>query len=297
MIILIIRYGMCILAGDKQQMSITVTPISDALGAAVTGVDLSKELDCEVVSAIKQTWIDNIIIVFPGQQITDDEQERFCRYFGELELVRTTSSIDQSHPSIMMITNVKDSGKPTALEDGEMMFHYDQCYYEKPSMGSSLYAMEVPDEGGNTLFSNCIKAYEALPEEWKIRLKGLKALNYYDYAGNATLRPDQVNPDVPQWSHPVLRKHPETGRTAIYVNRLMSMLIEGLPPTESDEILEYLFDHIEKPEFIYEHVWTIGDLMMWDNRCSVHARTYFPPNKRRMMRRVTVRDSMPVAAA
>ncbi len=164
-------------------------------------------------------------------------------------------------------------------------------------MGSSLYAIEVPDEGGNTLFSNCIKAYEALPEDWKLRLTGLKALNYYDYAGNATLRPDQVSPDVPQWSHPVLREHPETGRTAIYVNRLMSMLIEGLPPTESDEILEFLFDQIEKPEFIYEHVWTVGDLMMWDNRCSVHARTYFSPNKRRMMRRVTVRDTMPVVAA
>jgi len=297
MIILIIRYHMFTLTGDKHQMPITVTPISSALGAAITDVDLSKELDKEIVSAIKQAWIDNVIIVLPGQQITDDEQERFCRYFGELELVRTTTSIDQSHPSVMMITNVKDSGKPTALEDGEMMFHYDQCYYEKPSIGSTLYAIEVPDQGGNTLFSNCIKAYEALPENWKLRLIGLKALNYYDYAGNATMRPDQVNPDVPQWSHPVLRVHPENGKTAIYVNRLMSMLIEGLPPGESDEILEFLFDHIEKPEFVYEHVWTVGDLIMWDNRCSVHARTYFPPNKRRMMRRVTVRDPMPVVAA
>jgi taurine dioxygenase len=278
-------------------MPITVTPLSDALGAAITGVDLSQDIDAETVAAIKQAWLDNIIIVFPGQNITDDEQENFCRNFGDLELVRTATSIDQDHPSIMMITNVKDSGKPTALEDGEMMFHYDQCYYEQPSMGSTLYAIEIPDEGGNTLFASCIKAYEALSDDWKQRIEGLRALNYYDYARNPTMRPDDVNPDVPQWTHPVVRVHPETGKKAIYVNRLMTILIEGLPAEESDEILNYLFDHIEKPEFVYEHVWAVGDMMMWDNRCSVHARTYFSPEKRRMMRRVTVRDAIPFAAA
>lgn len=278
-------------------MSITVTPLSDAIGAAITDVDLSEEVDAETVAAIKQAWLDNIIIVFPGQDITDDEQEIFCRNFGELELVRTTTSIDKDHPSIMMITNVKDSGKPTALEDGEMMFHYDQCYYEQPSMGSTLYAIEIPDEGGNTLFASCIKAYDALSGDWKQRIEGLRALNYYDYARNPTMRPDDVNPDVPQWAHPVVRVHPETGKKAIYVNRLMSILIEGLSAEESDEILNFLFDHIEKPEFVYEHVWTVGDMMMWDNRCSVHARTYFSPKKRRMMRRVTVRDAIPFAAA
>jgi len=278
-------------------MPITVTPLSDALGAAITSVDLSQDIDAETVAAIKQAWLDNIIIVFPGQNITDDEQENFCRNFGDLELVRTATSIDQDHPSIMMITNVKDSGKPTALEDGEMMFHYDQCYYEQPSMGSTLYAIEIPDEGGNTLFASCIKAYEALSDDWKQRIEGLRALNYYDYARNPTMRPDDVNPDVPQWTHPVVRVHPETGKKAIYVNRLMTILIEGLPAEESDEILNYLFDHIEKPEFVYEHVWAVGDMMMWDNRCSVHARTYFSPEKRRMMRRVTVRDAIPFAAA
>ena len=278
-------------------MSITVTPLSDAIGAAITDVDLSEEVDAETVAAIKQAWLDNIIIVFPGQDITDDEQENFCQNFGELELVRTTTSIDKDHPSIMMITNVKDSGKPTALEDGEMMFHYDQCYYEKPSMGSTLYAIEIPDEGGNTLFASCIKAYDALSGDWKQRIEGLRALNYYDYARNPTMRPDDVNPDVPQWTHPVVRVHPETGKKAIYVNRLMSILIEGLSAEESDEILNFLFDHIEKPEFVYEHVWTVGDMMMWDNRCSVHARTYFSPKKRRMMRRVTVRDAIPFAGA
>lgn len=276
-------------------MPITVTPLSKALGAAITGVDLSRQLDDDTVAAIRRAWLDHVVIVFPGQDIVEEDQERFCRYFGELELVRTGRAVGSDHPGVMMITNVRDTGRPTALEDGEMMFHYDQCYYERPSMGSTLYAIEVPDAGGNTLFSNCRMAWEALSDEWKQRLEGLRALNYYDYGRNPTVRPETIDPDKPHWVHPVVRTHPETGRKALYVNRLMSIRIEGLPPDESDEILDYLFDHIEKPDFVYEHVWSVGDLMLWDNRCSVHARTWFPPEKRRMMRRVTVRDPMPVA--
>jgi len=275
-------------------MSIGVEPLSEALGAAITGVDLGKALSAEDRTAIRQAWLDNVIIVFPGQKIVEDDQERFCRTFGKLELVRSATAVGSDHPSVMMITNVKDTGKPTALEDGEMMFHYDQCYYEHPCMGSTLYAMEIPGEGGNTLFSNCTKAYEGLSGAWKKRLKGLKALNYYDYARNPTMRPDEINPEVPQWIHPVVRTHAETGRKALFVNRLMSLHLEGLPIDESDEILDFLFNHIEKPEFIYEHVWSVGDLMLWDNRCSVHARTYFSPDERRMMRRVTIRDPLPV---
>ena len=120
------------------------------------------------------------------------------------------------------------------------------------------------------------------------------ARNYYDYARDPTIRPDSINEGAPQWVHPVVRTHPETGRKALYVNRLMTIWIEGMEPDESDEILNYLFDHIENPDFIYEHVWSVGDLMMWDNRCSVHARTFFAPEKRRMMRRVTIRDPEPV---
>ena len=109
------------------------------------------------------------------------------------------------------------------------------------------------------------------------------------------LRPSEINPDAPQWVHPVVRTHPDTGRKAIYVNRLMTLWIEGIERAESDEILDYLFAHIEKPQFVYEHVWSVGELMMWDNRCSAHARTWFSPEKRRMMRRVTVRDPYPVS--
>ena len=274
-------------------MSITVSPLSEAIGARIEGVDLSRELDPGTFDTIRNALFEHAIIVVPGQTLDEDDQERFCRYFGELEMVRSGEATSD-HPAVLMITNVTDSGRPTALEDGEMMFHYDQCYYENPALGSTLYAIEIPDEGGNTLFANCRLAYEALDGDWKARLDGLKALHYYDYKRDPTLRPSEINPDAPQWVHPVVRTHPETGKKAIYVNRLMTLWIEGIDRADSDEILDYLFAHIEKPEFVYEHEWTVGELIMWDNRCSAHARTWFSPDKRRMMRRVTVRDPYPV---
>ena len=184
-------------------MSIRVTPLSKALGAAITGVDLSRELDDETAAAVRQALLDNVIIVFPGQKLVEDDQERFGRYFGELEAVRTGQAVGNDHPHVMMITNVKDTGRPTALEDGEMMFHYDQCYYEHPCMSSTLYAMELPDEGGDTLFANCTKAYEALSDAWKKRLEGLKALNYYDYGGNPTRSIPPSRTGSIRWSGPI----------------------------------------------------------------------------------------------
>lgn len=271
-------------------MSITVKPLSDTLGAAITGVDLSKALDADTVLAIHRAWLGNIVLVFPGQNLSEEDQERFCRHFGELEKVRKSLSQDQAHPSVMLITNVKNTGKVTALEDGEMMFHYDQCYYEYPGKASILYAMEIPRAGGNTLFANCVLAYETLSDDWKKRIGGLRALNYYDYNRDSTARPTNLRPDAPQWIHPIVRTHPETGRKALYVNRLMTVGIEGVKDDEGEEVLTYLFDHIEDPEFIYEHKWTVGDLLMWDNRCSVHARTYFSPDEPRMMRRISVKE-------
>ena len=276
-------------------MPIAVSPLSEAIGARIEGVDLSRALDAETFGEIQGALFEHAIIVVPGQTLGEDDQERFCRYFGELEMVRSGQALGRDHPAVLMITNVRDTGRPTALEDGEMMFHYDQCYYENPALGSTLYAIEIPDQGGNTLFANCRLAYEALDDEWKARLDGLRAQHYYDYKRDPVLRPSEINPDAPQWVHPVVRTHPDTGRKAIYVNRLMTLWIEGIERAESDEILDYLFAHIEKPEFVYEHVWSVGELVMWDNRCSAHARTWFSPEKRRMMRRVTVRDPYPVS--
>ncbi|MEE2996088.1 MAG: TauD/TfdA family dioxygenase [Pseudomonadota bacterium] len=271
---------------------IEVVPLSEACGAEIRGVDLTKPLEHEILKKIEQAWYDHLLIVFREQDISNDDQIRFCRYFGELEEVRTGKFANDEMRHTMMITNVNDTGFQTALEDGEMWFHSDQCYYEIPCRASTLFAMEIPKVGGNTLFANCYTAWETLPDELRERLDGLRAHNIYDYVGNPVTRGDKIDPDAPQYSHPLARTHPATGRKALYVNRLMTDRIEGLPAEESDEVLQRLFKHSENPEFIYEHVWEVGDLVMWDNRCSMHARTHFDPDERRMMRRITVKGEV-----
>jgi taurine dioxygenase len=206
-----------------------------------------------------------------------------------------TKQFVRNHPAVMLISNIREDGKPIgALPDGEMHFHTDQCHQERPAMASMLYALEVPRVGGNTLFANGYKAYETLPPEIRQLIEHRKALNAYDYDGAATKRGTRLNEGVPSHVHPVVRTHPATGRKALYVNRLMTVRIEGLPEHESDELLEFLFDHQERREFIYEHVWRAGDLVMWDNRCTLHARTDFSAGERRLMRRVTIRGEKPV---
>jgi taurine dioxygenase len=161
-------------------------------------------------------------------------------------------------------------------------------------MASMLYAIEVPRQGGNTLFASAYAAYEALPGAIKQRIDGRSALNAYDYDTAATKRGTKVADGVPTFVHPVVRTHPATGRKALYVNRLMTVRIEGLPEGESDELLEFLFEHQEQRQFVYEHVWRVGDILMWDNRCALHARTDFSPDERRLMRRVTIMGEKPV---
>ena len=160
-------------------------------------------------------------------------------------------------------------------------------------MASMLYAIEVPGVGGNTLFANAYAAYEALSDDTKRRLDGRKAMHAYDYDSAAMKRGTQIRDGVPHFAHPVVRTHPATGRKALYVNRLMTIAIEGLPEDESDRLLDFLFAHQENPAFVYEHVWRVNDLLMWDNRCALHARTDFANDERRLMRRVTVLGERP----
>ena len=265
------------------------TPLSDAIGAEVTGIDLSEPLDAATVETLKQGWYRHVVLVFRGQSLSNDDQVRFCRAFGDLEVVRSGKYANADMKHTMMITNVRDTGMVTALEDGDMWFHADQCYYEVPARASMLYAMEIPPYGGNTLFANAYLAWETLPADLRTRLESRRAHHIYDYSGNPTKRGDTIDPDAPQHLHPVARTHPETGRKALYVNRLMTDYIEGLPQAESDALLAGLFEHIEDRRFVYEHVWQVGDLVMWDNRCSTHARTDFDPQARRMLRRITVK--------
>lgn len=263
-------------------------PLSRALGAEILGVDLCDHLSDATYSAIMEQWHQSLVILFRDQDLSEDDQIRFGGHFGDMAAGHVPGL--EKRPGLALITNIREDGKPIGiLPDGEMQFHSDQCYREKPSSGTMLYAVQVPSHGGDTLFANMYEAYETLPEKVRRRIDGRKALHVYDYDANPTIRGEARN-DAPSYAHPVVRTHPITGRKALYVNRLMTVRIEGLPADESQELLDLLFEHIERPEFRYAHVWRNGDVLIWDNRCTVHARTDFDPNERRLMRRITLKS-------
>lgn len=274
-------------------MILGVKPLAPEIGAEITGVDLSRPLAEATFKAIHDAWLKHQVLVFRNQKLDGDQQIAFGRRFGELQEVRTTPGLNSS-PYFLMVSNViGPDGNKGALPDGEMQFHSDQCYYELPGKATLLYSIEVPPAGGDTLFSSTTAVYESLPADVKTRIAGLQALNVYDYGSNPTIKAKAIAPDAPKFTHPVVRTHDETGRKGLYVNRLMTDRIVGMDREESDELLEYLFQQAEKPEFIYGHKWSVGELVMWDNRCTLHARTDFSPNTRRMLRRISIKGKRP----
>jgi taurine dioxygenase len=281
-------------AGMPPSAALCVRPLSAALGAEIVGVDLHEDIGAALFEQIRDAWHQHCVILLRDQTLSEADEVRFAERFGPPAVIHTKQFV-RGHPAVMLISNIREDGKPIgALPDGEMQFHTDQCHQERPAMASMLYAIEVPRTGGNTLFANGYMAYETLPDAVKRRIDGRRALNSYDYDSAATIRGATVREDAPSYVHPVVRTHPATGRKALYVNRLMTRRIEGLPPDESEALLDLLFDHQEQPQFIYEHVWRPGDLLMWDNRCTLHARTDFSADERRLMRRVTILGEKPV---
>ncbi|MDB5543504.1 MAG: hypothetical protein JWO64_653 [Hyphomicrobiales bacterium] len=282
-------------AAANAAQKIEVVPLSPALGAEIRGVDLRAPLDEETIRTIRKAWNDHIVIRLRGQELSEEDQVRFGETFGPLNRsAKTRAHHNAKNPAIMLISNIRENGQLIgALPDGEMHFHTDQSHQETPCSGTMLYALEVPVTGGDTLFANCYTAYETLSDEMKQRLEGKHALHAYDYDNASTRRGTVLKEGVPHAVHPVVRTHPETGRKALYVNRLMTLRIEDMDPQESEEILQTLFDHIEQPAFVWGQQWKAGDVVLWDNRCSVHARTDFSAAERRLMRRVTILGEKP----
>jgi taurine dioxygenase len=274
-------------------MAIEVVPLTPNIGAEIQGVDLRQVLDQETIDAIRRAWLDHVVILIRDQHLHKDDQLRFSGQFGDIgELARPkkfrTSGHDDMPDGMMLISNVRENGEPIgALPDGEMMFHHDMLHAEIPHAATLLYAVEIPSHGGNTLFASGYAAYDTLPEEVRAPLEGRKAFHHYNY-GSVQKGDGKGTPAFSDSVHPVFRTHSETGRKAIYVNRLMTEGIVDMPSDESGALLQRLFDHAERPEFVYEHVWCVGDLLMWDNRCSMHARTDFPAGERRLLWRTTI---------
>jgi taurine dioxygenase len=280
-------------ATHAKPATFTLRPLSGALGVEIVGIDLRDPIDATLKAELLAAWHQHLVILLRDQVLDEDAQVRFAETFGPPAKITSGRSFSAKHPSVMLISNIREGGKPIgALPDGEMQFHTDQCHQEVPAKATVLYAIEIPSHGGNTLFANAYTAYATLPADIKAYIDGQRALNAYDK--DSTQRTARYDNAVSACWHPVVRTHPATGRKALYVNRLMTREIEGLPRQESDALLEALFAHQEQSAFVYEHVWRPGDILMWDNRCTLHARTDFPAGERRLLRRVTILGEKPV---
>jgi len=283
------------MATATDMAGLTVTKLDAALGARVEGVDLSEHLSPAVLQALRAAWTEHLVLLFPGQKFVADDQLRFAENFGPIKRRGRPAERRPEGPGrdydaqVMFISNIVENGRPVgSLPDGEMWFHHDGCYKEFPQRASFLYAIELPSTGGNTCFANMYAAYDKVPQALKTMLADRTALHVYDYETRGTFDIDAGLDGVAHFSHPVFILHPDSGRTALYVNPLMTARIDGLPRDESRAVLEELFAIGQDKSVVYEHVWTLDDFLMWDNLCSMHARTDFPAEERRLLRRCVV---------
>jgi taurine dioxygenase len=266
---------------------ITVTPLDAPLGAQISGFEAGALTSADRQSLF-EAFLKHHVLVIRGQNLSEQELIAFAGCFGDIERARVKSKLADSD-AIMVISNIREDGKPLGqLPDGEMSFHFDRIHQPKPCRGAVLMALEIPHEGGDTCFSNMLMAYDTLPEATKRRIDGATALNTFTYG--ATSPGAKADSAGPQHVHPVARTIPQTGRKALYVCRLMTERIDGLDAADSRALIDELCDHAENPRFVYQHKWQVGDILLWDNRCTMHARTDFPDNERRLMKRVTIGD-------
>ena len=274
-------------------MSMTITKLHDHVGAEISNVDLTRPLNNAAFTSVEKAFYEKSVLVFRGQNLSPDAHIAFSRRFGPLEVHILHQYQLTNHSEILLLSNKTDSdGNPLGLVEAGRYWHTDVSFTKIPSMGSFLYAMEVPPDGGDTLFSSQFAAYDALPEHWKTRLENLTAL----HGLNKTTAPkftDAQLASVKGVEHPLIRTHPKTGRKALYAGVFVDKIL-NVSDAESDETLDYLRGHWARDEFIYRHRWQVGDLVMWDNRSILHHATSFDPQYVRHMHRTTVEGERPI---
>ncbi|HXP03379.1 MAG TPA: TauD/TfdA family dioxygenase, partial [Stellaceae bacterium] len=267
--------------------------------------DLSGPLDEPIFRELEQIFHDNIVVFFRGQTLTEEQHIAFSRRFGELEVHIVKKYLLPGYPELLLVSNIKNAeGEHIGLADAGFTWHSDVSYRKNPSRCSLLYAKEVPRDAngtvlGDTIFANCVAAYEALPASMKQRLQGLKAIHRYssrrriENSPRPKLSAAQLA-ETPDVAHPIVRTHPYTGRKAIYVTAGECIGIEGMPEDEALGLIAELDSHCVKPEFCYRHRWRVGDLVMWDNASAMHlAICDYAPPQRRLMHRTTVIGGIP----
>ncbi|MBI1775186.1 MAG: TauD/TfdA family dioxygenase [Proteobacteria bacterium] len=281
-----------------QPTEITVRPLAPAIGAEIIGLDLARPIDDAIFSQVHDAFLRHLVLLFRGQSLDAAQHIAFSRRFGELEIHVLSQYHDPAHPEIYVISNVGADGKPRGVhpDKGTMTWHTDTSFTRTPSLATILYGKEVAREGGDTLFANLQAAYDALNAEMKQRIQGLRAV--HDLAESrrksedAPLTPEQRRA-VPSVDHPIVRTHPATGRKGLYLGS-HAHWIKDLAPEESDALLAELARHATQDTFVYRHRWRQGDVVMWDNRATVHRATdYDTGRERRVVQRTVVKGNVP----
>jgi taurine dioxygenase len=286
------------IAHNGPDSGIEIVPTGAALGAEVRGVDL-KSLDDAQFEALKRAWHRHEVLLIRGQTLADQDLIAFSRRFGDLDwapVQETGRRFVEGLPEIYIVSNVMMNGEPIgSLGAGEAVWHTDMSYLDKPPMASTLYALEVPPSGGNTSFCSMYAIHEALPAELKRRIAGLKIKHDGTYNSGGFLRQGVTPTDDPRTSpgavHPLVCTHPDTGRQMLYLGRRRNAYLVGLELAQSEALLDELWSFVDRPEFRWEHVWKVGDLVMWDNRCTMHRRDPFDDTTRRIMHRTQIKGS------
>lgn len=282
-------------------MAIKVTRLTDAVGAEVEGVDLSQAVDDGTFAQLHQAHLDHGVLLFRGQDITPEQHIAFSERFGAHEIHVMSQFLLPGHPELLLISNLKnEKGEAIGIEDAGRYWHSDLSYNEKPSMGSMLYAMEVPPERGDTSFAGMCAAYDGLPENRKTELGKLRATHHFGYRWNKEsakwgLRPAMTREQLEQTPpsvHPIIRTHPETNRKLIFAGGFCSG-VSGMEEKEGEEFIEELTAFSVQPEFVYVHKWRAGDLIFWDNRCTMHLASDYDSKYQRHLRRTTLKGEKP----
>jgi taurine dioxygenase len=278
------------------ERAIEVVPTGAALGGEIRGVDLTR-LDDAAFSRITRAWVEHAVILIRDQNLDDAALIAFSRRFGELDwapIQETGRRFVEGMPEIYVVSNVLVNGEPIgSLGAGEAVWHTDMSYLELPPKASMLYALEVPPSGGNTSFCSMYAVYDALPQNLKRRIGPLKIKHDGTYNSGGYVRQGVTPTDDPRTSpgavHPLVCVHPDSGRRMLYLGRRRNAYIVGLELAESEALLDELWSYVSRPEFSWEHAWRIGDLVLWDNRCTMHRRDPFDPASRRIMHRTQVK--------
>lgn len=265
-------------------MSLEIRPLSNALGAEIIGFDCSQPFDDDAFSVLHRAHLEHLVLVFRAQTLTPRQQINFSKRFGPLDAhpSQGTAHLD-GYPDILVISTKSENGRDVGIRNAGPMWHSDLAYRERPALGSMLYALELPDSGGNTGFANMYKAHETLPAEIKQKLDGKRAMFHSTRSKIDAL-------------HPILRTHPETGRKSVFVNPQLTTGIEGMEQAQADALLAEVYAHNANSDAIYWHQWQPGDLTFWDNRCVQHIADHSrldDPSYIRHMHRTTIAGDVP----